>query len=1408
MPLSRETVKGMVGENRLLPDELLPDNVAVDGRNADYSKGTIARRKGSTKTHAFSVKTGGVLIDNSASNNKCILIRHSSVLDLVGDFTVEIIVEPMTNPVSLTNPAMLVVKSAGSNGWWMSYSNSSQVWQFRKYDSGGTSRTITVNGDVGTGDYRINEKYHVAAWRTGTTMQMRVTRMSDGTVSSSSTITCSGDTTNSNDIFVGARFATTPNAQISSWKVDELRIWSDVRTTAEMDAAKYRELNDTERLDTNLIGYWPMNDDALTIVEDKSINKNHGNMNASGPSFVPGLVPTGTDDDYALRGDGYDDYAEGAYSTAYAPILNTGNEWVVEFWARLDSSITPSGTQTIISLGNYASTGAGQRGAVFSIEMTTAGLLQYRHSSTTTDQNTLRTLSTAYTFTPGVPVHIALQRKSSQIQVFINGVAYDTNTVTTENGPSTSTSYGMEFLCINTGGTRSQFAQFTIDEVRLWVGTRNRPQIQNWYTRELVDAEQSGLVGYWRFNAGDKELDETGNVANFSTGPTSDAPEYSNGLVSNSEPMRNILMIAPMARTIRTDEINTGVALFDRENLICTRHAMFSQAKTNLRFLRNLDVPGSDNLYSWCNFNGFVVFGNGVGRNYAYNGRNLPYSLTFPTFPNNTITCTPAAASATFPATGRYYYKFSWYDGNRGIEGGLSSFSGLFGYAYGDITATTQNIGISGLPSSLTGYPEVTHIRIYRLDVGATYYRYVSAVAIGTTTYTDTGTNITLAAQEPSYTRLDLSPCNVFCTHQNRIFAARGSDIYFSEADSMDFASTSTFGVDSDDGDTITGMRSAFGGLIIFKKNSLHFLDGDGPTSFTVRKLVDGIGCVSQASIASGVGGVYFLGADGVYVWNGNSIPRYISHSQQPLFSRIDHTKANLAVGAYHPETHQYLCSLDLVAESTTSETNSDSATKLPANAVDDATLTSLFTHYYKLDTTAADSKGTGGTVSDADFDVSTSDAQRGLVAYSNGSPATWDTTMTAQSAVSSDFTVGFWRKFPTDSSGVSLSPYPFITFGRYVAGSYSTILKFRVDNAGTFLAQTNSIMYVDLDGTTLFRYVLTSTDWYNISLKKSGTTYTLYINGEAVGSVSGSNPSVVFDGWGVDASLGDQPINVYLDNIFWVRNSALTSDQIYAIYDYERAGPAVSVLSADDEEGATESLTMCYDEETDSWARWTGRYSALVLAEYTQRTNEILAGYNGFVVRLLEGTSDAFAIDDVTGAFTRSGTLTAVTGATITDASASLPTTGDGLNGCEVWCVPSDTSLSIQVKRVLYNTATTMVLDSDLDLITGTYYLGPIQLMWESRWMDGGDPFLTKVCKYLSLWTEENSNVTITVKYKTDRDETWSALTFTTSDEFSRFTLSMRGRKLKLRFENVQSSYFTEIKSFMPELMAAGSVP
>lgn len=1401
-------IRQFAGENRLLPNDLLTPNIAVDGQNVDYSRGTVLKRSGFTKSHSKAIIPGGVKIEN-ATNNKAIVIRDQTAMDLAGTFTLEIVIEPITNPEDWTATTYIVVKSTvgiATDGWALYYSVANGEWRFTKIDGGAVARTRVMPGDIDTNTPRAGEKYHLAVKRTaGNVMTIRGTRFRDATVASSGGVGVTGDTLNTRDVYVGATVGVAPGNQLSSFKIDELRIWSDERSTTEIDDAKFRELNAEEIADTNLVGYWKFNDKGGNIAQDFSANRNHGNLYASGPSYVSGLVPQASEDNYAIRGDGYDDSVACGYSSAYSTILASDDEWTIEFWARLEASIAPSGTQTLLSFGN--TTG---QGALLTVNMTTGGLLEYRYSTAAAASNTLRTLATAYYFQPGVPVHIAIQRaRATSIRVFINGVAYDDNTGFTgsaENGPGTAATYGMNFFAINSGGTMSQFGQFTLDEVRVWKVARNRVQIQQWMNREYPDIADTNLVGYWRFNAADFQKDEKGNVVNFTESPADDKPEFTSGAVYPRFPSRALRLIGPVAKPIRTDESNAGKPLFDRELLLATRDAFWSQQGDEVMSIKDLPVPGSDNLYSQTNFNGRLIACNGVGRNWIYDGRTLPSSMTLPDdtdVPTATLTGAGGGWPAS-PGSGAYLYRFTWYNSNQDIEGPY----------WGTTASVTVNeavhdsVAIASVPTSVSGYPEVTHWRLYRLDPSATVYRRLATVALGTTTYSDTGTTIT-SNTALNTTRLHLTAQNYVAVYANRVFVARGSDISFSDADTFDFASTSIIFVDSDDGDAVTGMIALASGLLIFKHNSMHFLSGDGPTTFSLSKIVSGVGCVSGHTIAASPRGVYFLGHDGVYLWSGGA-PQYLSHSNQSVFDDLDHSRSNLAVGAYHPETHQYIVSLDLVTASLAfEETQADSA-KPAAAAYDSADLVSLFTHFYKCDATGVDSVGTGGTINDADMDFATSDTDRNVVALSSGE---WETTITAQTAVASDFTVGFWRKFTKPNTDSSISPATWFKVGTGPTTGIIDGLTFESEILSSVIFyRTNVILNVYLNdssggsGTLIFKQTISpATEWHHIVVKKSGTTYTLYVNGEPIQTAGSSNPAAVFAylGSAETGGIGGDVIeDVYFDNIFWVRNVALTSAQIAAIYDYERAGPAVSItggLEPDSEDADVTTLTMVYDEETNTFAKHDKRFSYLAVAEHTSNRNEVLAGFNGFVTRLFEGISDGGAIEGLTAvAYTRTGALTAASGFKITDSSATYPTTGNGFAGCQLVCVPSDTSLETQRRTILYNTATTLLLDMALtDTVTGTYYIAPIELVWESPYFDVGEPGFVQVFQFIQMWLTEAAGGVFTLKHRTNDNEDWITITGnTTADEFLRMELPNNGRRIKLRVEHIGPSTVFEMHS------------
>ena len=203
-----------------------------------------------------------------------------------------------------------------------------------------------------------------------------------------------------------------------------------------------------------------------------------------------------------------------------------------------------------------------------------------------------------------------------------------------------------------------------------------------------------------------------------------------------------------------------------------------------------------------------------------------------------------------------------------------------------------------------------------------------------------------------------------------------------------------------------------------------------------------------------------------------------------------------------------------------------------------------------------------------------------------------------------------------------------------------------------------------------------------------------------------------------------------------------------------------------------------------------------LVLAEHTSRHIDVLAGRNGLVNKLLHSDRDGagFIAGGPIGA---SGSLSSETGPLVTDSSAVFPTAGDGLAGVQFVAVPSDTALTTQRRLILYNTATVLHLDSPLlPAVSGTYYIGPIALHWESRWMDMGDPAVKKRWFKFSSWVKEHA-ATVTFKYKTNESETWITTTFSTADEWVKFELNTAGLKLKVRFEHVATDETEEIESF-----------
>ena len=90
---------------------------------------------------------------------------------------------------------------------------------------------------------------------------------------------------------------------------------------------------------------------------------------------------------------------------------------------------------------------------------------------------------------------------------------------------------------------------------------------------------------------------------------------------------------------------------------------------------------------------------------------------------------------------------------------------------------------------------------------------------------------------------------------------------------------------------------------------------------------------------------------------------------------------------------------------------------------------------------------------------------------------------------------------------------------------------------------------------------------------------------------------------------------------------------------------------------------------------------------------------------------------------------------------------------------------------------------------------------------MDMGGPEFVKVIQNIQLWQAEVASADITVKYKTDMDETYQTITVDADDDFVRMAMRTRGRKVKIRVEHTAADQDIEIKSFQLQFDRRGLV-
>jgi hypothetical protein len=264
---------------------------------------------------------------------------------------------------------------------------------------------------------------------------------------------------------------------------DEIRLWDDARTVAEIRANMYKELSGSE---AGLVAYYKMSDGSGTTLTDDSTNSNTGTLvNMGDSNWITSGAFAGPRN--ALDFDGVDDFVD----LGNPPELQITGNLTVETWFKTTLAVADykqlvakwySGGD--LDGGSYV-VGWGGTGLNFSIQ--------------NASQQGLSASSGAM-WNDGEWHHVAGTWDGTTIKIYIDGALQD-STTNAGFGSIEHTSRTVRIGSDNRWTTYPNDRQFAgqIDEVRIWNTARTPAQIRDDMYRTL-DGDESGLVAYYRFD--------------------------------------------------------------------------------------------------------------------------------------------------------------------------------------------------------------------------------------------------------------------------------------------------------------------------------------------------------------------------------------------------------------------------------------------------------------------------------------------------------------------------------------------------------------------------------------------------------------------------------------------------------------------------------------------------------------------------------------------------------------------------------------------------------------------------------------------------------------------------------------------------------------------------------------------
>ncbi len=354
--------------------------------------------------------------------------------------------------------------------------NTSDEPYFKVVESDGSSNATATSSSALTSQWA-----HVAGIYDGTDIKVYVNGVETGTASLSGTIN-----THSCPIDI-AGYSYSKAGEYFDGMIDEVRIWSNVRTLTELRGNMFRELAGNE---SGLFAYYKMSDGSgSSLDDDKSGGTLDGSMTNMGDiNWVTSACFSGPRNCLAFDGT-EDNYVE-VPDWASFPF---SNQITLEAWVKLTTG--SNGDKIIFQTSNggqWTSTCA--YGLIFN---GTTRIPTFIVESNVLQATGLNLPESEWHHIAGVFDRNTDAGATTDMKIYVDGILI--NSMNQDNlitDPGTQKCYIGGFL--KTGSVYQPF-HGSIDEVRIWSTARTETEIRENMCRTL-DGDETGLKAYYRFD--------------------------------------------------------------------------------------------------------------------------------------------------------------------------------------------------------------------------------------------------------------------------------------------------------------------------------------------------------------------------------------------------------------------------------------------------------------------------------------------------------------------------------------------------------------------------------------------------------------------------------------------------------------------------------------------------------------------------------------------------------------------------------------------------------------------------------------------------------------------------------------------------------------------------------------------